>query len=636
MELKIRCYEPHQGNANEIRKAIAKYVDNICLPDKYKKEILSTEFIRGNPAYYFNYPYLFMKFPIEEENIINLCIAGALYYQSIMYLDRVLDEDTSLSDVFPLIIACTEETIKILSSFIPLESDFWNIWNKRKIEYLQAYKDDKKGEIITYDDFLTHADRKTAFGKLAIDALYDMHYITKGEYDIYLQIHKYFYGASQIIDDISDIREDFDKKQFNIAISEIKRVYGDKAILNTGEAISKTFFTSNLSEKLFALAADYVNKAYQLALQYNLNYMTEECCRLWNSIVIQQRNVDAYLYQLDIIPKLSKTKKGSNSLEDARHNALEYLQKHQEPDGCWIDFCNNAGTSDSWSTAFVTFMLEKCEMAPETVEKSKEYLKKHLQNDLWGYSHIWISDNDSSIIAILATEDYHQNIEKLTKRFNTDGGVPTYYADNQLLCSLSYVHQWEAGIEGWRQSHPDVSAAALYLLSKVSSFESEKEKLLSYFRNRIHEKLPMVYWWIDDIYTLFFLSLANSVLSEQELNAYIQLKTEEKWQKFRETNDKGDLTVFYLAMLLHLLLYCGRKMEADQVVEHLIELQYTDGSWPESNFMCIPSADSVNPTNTWSWFVGDHGINVRAHEFHRLYTTSLSLMALSEYSSYGD
>lgn len=635
MEFKIRCYEPHQGNVGGIRQAITDYVERISLPEQYKKEILNAEFIEGNPAYYFDYPYLFLEYPIEEENITNLCIAGALYYQSIMYLDRVFDKDTSLSEVFPIIIACTEETIKILSSFILLDSDFWSVWNKRKLEYLQAYKDDKKGEIATYDDFLMHSDRKSAFGKLAIDALYEMHYITKREYDIYLQIHKYFYGAFQILDDISDIREDFNKKQFNIAISEVEKAQVETDILNTGEAVSKAFYTNQLSKKLFALAGDYVNQAYQLASQHHLGYMAEECCKLWNSIVIQQRNVDTYLYQLDVIPKLSQTKKEGNTLEKACHSALEYLQKHQEPDGCWIDLCNNAGASDCWCTAFVTFMLEKCENASEMTKKSKDFLRKNIQDNLWGYSHIWICDNDSSIMAILATEDY-QNTEKLISRFNADGGVPTYYNDNQLLCSLSSVHKQELDAEGWRQSHPDVSAAALCLLARVSSFHTEKEKLLSYFRNRIQEHLPMVYWWMDDIYTLFFLSLANSILSDGELYDYLQLRTEEKWRKFQDVANKEGLTVFYLAMLLHLLLYCGRKAEADQVAECLMHLQYTDGSWPESNFMCMPSADCVRPTGIWSWKVCDYGINVRAYEFHRLYTTSLAVMALSEYLSYGE
>ena len=89
-------------------------------------------------------------------------------------------------------------------------------------------------------------------------------------------------------------------------------------------------------------------------------------------------------------------------------------------------------------------------------------------------------------------------------------------------------------------------------------------------------------------------------------------------------------------MLLHLLLYCGKINEAKQVAQVLMNFQYTDGSWPESDFMCVPTADCLMPTNTASWKICDHGINVRAHEFHRIYTTSLALMTLSEYMSYND
>ena len=633
MEHRIRNYDINQGNANEIEQVLSEYVDKLYLPEKYREQIRNTDFYRNNPAYYINYPYLFLKGENREKNISKLCIAGALYYQSIIYIDRVLDMDIPLSNAFLIISVCKEETIKILSSFIPSESNFWEIWNKRKFEFLQAYKDDRSGQICNIEDFLMHSDRKAAFGKLAIDALYYMNYINEKEYDVYLQIHKYFYGAFQILDDISDIREDYKKKQFNIAVATVCKDQKGNDPLNTGEAVSKAFYTRGLYEELFELAGNWVDKACIIASQYNLNYMVEECNKLWNMIVVQQQNVRTYLYQLDVMGALSEVYHPGSNIKDVCNNALKYLEKHQESNGCWVDFCNNAGASDCWCTAFVTLMLEDYEPALKLTEKAKDYLRKNIQEDLWGYSHIWISDNDSSCMAILATKDY-QYVKKLVDRFNPDGGVPTYYDDKQLLSSLLYVHQWNDKIDGWRQSHPDVSAATLYLLLKASCSEIEKKRLISYFKNRIKNHLPMVYWWIDDIYTLFFLSLANAILEDQELYDYINNRTTEKFEKFVETANKKDLTVFFMSMLLHLLLYCGKISEANQVALILKDLQYADGSWPESNFMCMPAADCITPTNTSSWEVRDHGINVRAHEFHRIYTTSLALMALSEYMSY--
>ena len=635
MEHRIRSYEIHKGNVADVEQELSTYISQLYLPNRYIEQIHNTDFYNNNPAYYINYPYLFLKTNGSDENIIKLCIAGALYYQSIIYIDRVLDNDIPLADAFLIISVCTEETIKLLSSFISLESGFWEIWNKRKFEYLQAYKDDKSGQITTANDYLMHSGRKAAFGKLAIDSLFYMQLINDEEYKAYLEIHKYFYGAFQIIDDISDIREDYKKKQYNIAIAEVVNTQKKTDTFDSGEAISEVFYTEHFYERLFALAGNWADKARKIAKQYNLNYMIEECNKLWNTIVIQQQNVNTYLYQLNVMAELSKERPANNNIEEACIGAFKYLKNHQEPNGCWIDFCNNAGASDCWCTAFVTLMLKNFKPATQITDKAKEYLRKNIQTDLWGYSHIWIEDNDSSCMAILATDDYTR-IESLLWRFNPDGGMPTYYDDNKLLSSLSYLHQYNGNIEGWRQSHPDVSALALYLFSKASYAGIEFNRLLSYIKKRIRNKQPLVYWWIDDIYTLFFLSLANSTLKDQELDDCIRQHTAEKHERLVENKNNDNITVFHVAMLLHLLIYCGKKKEADEIACFLIKLQYTDGSWPESNFMCMPAADCTTPLNTISWEVADHGINIRAHEFHRIYTTSLALMALSEYKSYGE
>ena len=125
MEHRIRNYDINQGNANEIEQVLSEYVDKLYLPEKYREQIRNTDFYRNNPAYYINYPYLFLKGENREKNISKLCIAGALYYQSIIYIDRVLDMDIPLSNAFLIISVCTEETIKIRSSFIPCESNFF-------------------------------------------------------------------------------------------------------------------------------------------------------------------------------------------------------------------------------------------------------------------------------------------------------------------------------------------------------------------------------------------------------------------------------------------------------------------------------------------------------------------------------
>ena len=566
---------------------------------------------------------------------MNLSVSGFLYYRAIILLDRVLDGDFAFGSVFPLISICEEETVKILSSFFTNDSKYWTVWNKRKLEYLNAYKVDRSHDIHSIDEYETHADEKSSLGKLAIDALFFMGRISDVDtYKTYLKIHRYFYCAFQILDDIC---EDFKKSQFNIAIWTVENAMkkGDinSDYFKNGESISKAFFTYHYSDDLLKLGSDYLKRAYLLAQEKELSYLSEEICKLWNTIVLQNLNIKAYLYELKVGANLSKDYVHSNSLNDAIYNSIRFLARSQQPNGSWMDFCNNAGTSDTWCTAFVSLMLREANIANGLIRKAIEYLKLSKRKNLWGYSVNWVCDNDSSVICTLATEDY-DNISIIEDRFNKDGGLATYNDKNKLLCSLSNVHEWKLEMSGWMQSHLDVSAAALYLFVKSETHNQIVDKLLLFIKYSIRNKKKLVYWWIDDIYFLFFMSKVNKILKDKEIEFFIKTATQKKYEVFLNQKIKSDLTFFYIGMLLHLLLYINDFRKSVIVKDYILKNQYDDGSWSNSSFMCMPAVNDLVPKNTSSWAISDHGIEVRAHEFHRLYTTSVVLMAIKEFEEY--
>jgi hypothetical protein len=257
------------------------------------------------------------------------------------------------------------------------------------------------------------------------------------------------------------------------------------------------------------------------------------------------------------------------------------------------------------------------------------------KEELWGYSSFWICDNDSSVIGVLATGCI-EDIAIIENRVNTDGGFSTYYDKNALLCSLSNSKNWEINVDGWMQSHPDVSSAALYLLAKFNRKSKVLPVTIDYFKKNIISMPSLVYWWIDDIYTVYFLSKANLIIRDSEIENYIVKKVESKYAEFASSNVKESYTYMYLGMLLHLLLYVNNFSAAAYIKDYIIRNQYNDGSWNESNFMCMPGTNNVNPVNGKLWEVGDHGIEIRAHEFSRLFTTSTVLMSLKEYSDYAN
>lgn len=66
-------------------------------------------------------------------------------------------------------------------------------------------------------------------------------------------------------------------------------------------------------------------------------------------------------------------------------------------------------------------------------------------------------------------------------------------------------------------------------------------------------------------------------------------------------------------------------------MHNIILLQYSDGSWAASDFLCVPGANNNNPTHPEKWKIGTHGVNIRISEFHRLFTTSMAILSLTHY-----
>lgn len=637
MDTSIRLYDSHSFDRRKIVNEIKSYVSSTHLPAECKMELLDSEFMGNNPSYYVNYPHLFLQDSeaTNKKEINVLSVSGYLYYSAIILLDRILDDGIPFLKALSVFLACEEEAIKLLSTIFKIGDPFWKQWNNRKEEYFHAYLAGKSQKINTMQEFEKHADEKSSLGKLAIDALYLMGFIKdEKSYVEILNAHRNFYIAFQILDDISDIKEDYEKSQFNIAIGTIKNAVrkGDIEVctLADSEKIAESFFSHGYAEELLDVARKKLSLAYKIANKNKLLYFTDEICKLWNTIILQKLNIKAYLYELEVENSLSTKYALSNSLHNAIYNGMQFIAKAQQKAGCWMDFCNNAGVSDTWCTGFITLMLRQAGLGKDLTDKAVKYLKEHKGNDLWGYSSSWIPDNDSSIICSLATDEY-ENLLNIEDRFNSDGGVPTYYDKRTLLCSLSNTHEWEFDTIGWTQSHLDVSSAALFLFAKAKRRNSHYKKLLHFIKGSIYKRDKLTYWWIDDIYFLFFASLANSIINDVEIYQYIRHATSVKYQVFTQANNKEELTYMYLGMLLHLLLYIGEKDKGTLIKQYIIEHQYDDGSWASSHFMCIPATNNKCPMNTHSFKIADHGIDIRANEFHRLYTTSLILMSLSEY-----
>jgi len=73
---------------------------------------------------------------------------------------------------FPIV---SKETIKILTSIYGYKSPFWDLWQQRKAEYFKAIQTEKRlltTPEVSFEQYSSLADEKSAFGKIAIDSLW--------------------------------------------------------------------------------------------------------------------------------------------------------------------------------------------------------------------------------------------------------------------------------------------------------------------------------------------------------------------------------------------------------------------------------------------------------------------------------
>lgn len=251
------------------------YLHNSLLPSSLSELSIQGLEKLGSGDFYVMYPRLFMEaLGVKDEKMVEeLSIAGYLYYQSLMNIDRIYDYKEHSYNLFTLLslINLQEETIKILSSIFPNGSNFWIQWNLRKEEFLQALKFVPKGGL-TLKQFKKLSIDKTSFAKIALDALYHFHF--NGEdnedfersYHLLLKSHDSFSIALQILDDVQDIAQDALNIQPNIAIEKLI----EKSLIKRSETkglaseeLKKVLHYSGTSLVLFRLAKYHLDKAYK-------------------------------------------------------------------------------------------------------------------------------------------------------------------------------------------------------------------------------------------------------------------------------------------------------------------------------------------------------------------------------------
>ena len=215
-----------------------------------------------SPEFYEKYPALFHNYypAINTETVKQLSDAGFAFYRSVLNLDAIVDNG-ELQRIFT-VLELQEYAIKKLSNVYPEEHNFWNVWNYRKKEYQEAvFLEKELFANFSEQRYIEVADKKSAFGKIAIDSLSELtENADKELYENLIESHKYFSLGFQIYDDIEDFNEDFKEKQFNIAVYELSKKIDFEKHTDV-EMLRKLFYVTGLAFILLQKSIDSFEKA---------------------------------------------------------------------------------------------------------------------------------------------------------------------------------------------------------------------------------------------------------------------------------------------------------------------------------------------------------------------------------------
>ena len=625
--------------ANHYKKVYKSYISKLKISQGFKKILVDDEFISENPSLYLYYPKLFSDvFKTKKEMLDNLCIAGYLYYISVLNLDRLIDNNKKSS--IPLISIAQEESIKLLTHIFGLDSEFWSFWDSRRSEYFKAVTVEKRLVIqnsISFKAYSNLADSKSAFGKVAIDAL---HHLSNKKhtvaYNKLIKSHKYFSIAYQINDDVLDFIDDFKNGQFNWAVQALK-TNGES--LEDIKTAKKIFYLNGYANKLFLKAIECLNKAVQILDGVHVPNWINEIKGLRHKFQTSIIETDNYIEVLTSEVYGSNTFTKNNTVIDSLKIGVEYIKSKQKGDGHWKEYVNQGGISDIWSTAFICSLIsDSLFLKVSLVDNLKlgaYFLKRNKIDLLWGYNKTWIEDADTTNFVFITFLLNEVTIDpEAVRRWRgfkiKNGGFSTYKDSDCLLNSLD--DNKISNVNGWLQTHQCVTAVAFYFMVLQRKTPFLVLELKCFFSKFLEQNSITAYWWTSNTYTYYFLAKSYFLLNEYDTVRAILNKVKEKLGTNGAIMDKYGENLFYSGMALEIFLLDPSNFHDEilSLIDFILKNQYEDGSWENSHALQIPDPSLLVPKSN-NYPISTHGTSVRAKEYNRLFTTVSILKSLSEY-----
>ncbi|BFO68094.1 prenyltransferase/squalene oxidase repeat-containing protein [Chryseobacterium sp. KCF3-3] len=588
-----------------------------------------------SPEFYKYYPKLFHDYypKIEKSTVNILSEAGYSYYQSILKLDSIID-NMEVHKIFN-VLNLQEETIKILSSVYPENHIFWKYWNMRKIEYFEAiFLEKNLWENPNSDNYYEVADKKSAFGKVAIDCLYVLSENKDEEvYKLLLESHKYFSIGFQLYDDVMDFSDDFYKKQFNYAVHELSKSVDFSKYNNDVILLHKLLYIEGVGIGVLNKSISYLTKAQETIKGLSEKKVWFNTINDFKQTIIGYRDVtDGYIKTIQERAKIKKIPIKDNFFDfekiknDEFIKGLQFIKsdflknyaelKHIMYLGSKEEFENDIDIHSS--DTFQRALLNDCLLditksfdinAKDFFENENQYLLERKNEDeigAWSYFPTVqeiaadIDDLGQIIQQFIRTDNKHLisihclkaiNIV-INERIQPSGGIETWIIPKDNLTKKQMKQDLFNSTKWGRGADVEVVANFIYALTL---FDAEKYKLtiskaINYI---ISEQKDHGYWEARWYYGKFYGTYVCLRLLNEFPSEYKSSKQKIKNFLINSQNEDGSFDEEqYKNLSTSFAIFCIKLLKAPELAEakrkaqkYLLDNQLIDGCWNSENFI---------------------------------------------------
>lgn len=600
-----------------------------------------------SPDFYQNYASQFYSYykEISKKTIEELDIAGFAIYQSAMRLDKIIDDKDTTEILSAL--ALQEDAIKILTSIFNKDSKFWNLWNLRKTEFHDAISLEKSlWENPTFERYQDVADKKSAFGKVAIDCLFLLSESSNKEiYNLLLESHRYFSIGFQLHDDVKDFSEDFNKKQFNWAVYELSKIVDYSKYSNDVVLLNKVLYVEGIGVNILNKSITYFEKAKEI-----INELSE--ASLWcntidrckHSIQLYKNVTEGYIKTIQEKAKIRKKitdgefldlkditnqvfSKGLNVIKsDYFHNYIDL--KHIMYLGSVDDFENDTDvhSSDTFQRALLNDCLLEITQhfnidTGDFFEKENQYLVDRQNNDSVGAWSYFLTvreiasdiDDLGQIMQQFMKTNHYELVDRyclkaidtaISDRTNDNGGIETWIIPKENLTEKQQKQDW-CNSTKWGKG-PDVEVVANFVYA-LTLFNAEKyqhtiERAIDYI---LSEQKESGFWESRWYYGKFYGTYVCLRLLCQFPDQYQSVKQRiKKFLKDSQNEDGSFDEKQYNILSTSFAIFCLNLLQSPELNEikqkaqkYLSGNQLHDGSW-KAEILIKPKASEPYSSKT--------------------------------------